>query len=146
VRWEWITNSGYHHAAHTTPGRSYSDRSPDVTTDAPTGVGMLKAKKLHFMVDRLFADPYLAGVYDAWHPREVREDYDFYLPLIKAAGDVLDVGCGTGTLLTEARDAGHTGRLCGLDPALGMLDRARMRSDVSGWETSPQRIGKGNST
>jgi SAM-dependent methyltransferase len=82
------------------------------------------------MADSLFEDPYLAGVYDVWHPRGLRDDYDFYLPRIMAAEAVLDLGCGTGTLLMEARDAGHRGRLCGLDPASGMLDRARRRSDV----------------
>ena len=82
------------------------------------------------MVDSLFADPYLAGVYDLWHPRELRDDYDFYLPRIMAAESVLDLGCGTGTLLADARSAGHRGRLCGLDPAPGMLDRARRRTDV----------------
>jgi SAM-dependent methyltransferase len=82
------------------------------------------------MVDRLFADAYLAGVYDRWHPRSARDDYDFYLPRIMGAQAVLDVGCGTGTLLHEARDAGHKGRLCGLDPAPGMLERARARTDI----------------
>ncbi|KAA2266195.1 class I SAM-dependent methyltransferase [Solihabitans fulvus] len=43
---------------------------------------------------------------------------------------VLDVGCGTGTLLRLARDAGHTGRLCGLDPDPAMLDQARVRTDI----------------
>jgi SAM-dependent methyltransferase len=82
------------------------------------------------MTDRLFSDPYLAASYDAWHPRRVRDDYDFYLPRITTAEAVLDVGCGTGTLLHEARKAGHTGRLCGLDPAAGMLGRARQRDDI----------------
>jgi SAM-dependent methyltransferase len=82
------------------------------------------------MADRLFEDPYLAAAYDVWHPRKVRDDYDFYLPHVMAAEAVLDVGCGTGTLLHEARDAGHRGRLCGLDPAEGMLARARRRDDI----------------
>jgi SAM-dependent methyltransferase len=82
------------------------------------------------MADPLFEDAYLAGVYDRWHPRDTRDDYDFYLPLILRAEAVLDVGCGTGTLLAEAREAGHTGRLCGLDPAAGMLARARRRRDI----------------
>lgn len=77
------------------------------------------------MADPLFEDAYLAGVYDRWHPRDTRDDYDFYLPLILRADAVLDVGCGTGTLLAEAREAGHAGRLCGLDPASGMLAQAR---------------------
>ena len=29
------------------------------------------------MVDLLSADAYLAAVYDVWHPRSVRDDYDF---------------------------------------------------------------------
>jgi SAM-dependent methyltransferase len=82
------------------------------------------------MPDRLFADAYLASLYDAWSPREVRDDYDFYLPRIMSAGAVLDVGCGTGTLLHEVRQRGHSGRLCGLDPADGMLKRARRRDDI----------------
>ena len=47
-----------------------------------------------------------------------------------SAEAVLDVGCGTGALLHGARAAGHTGRLCGLDPAGGMLEQARKRSDI----------------
>ncbi len=33
-------------------------------------------------------------------------------------------------LLHRARDAGHAGQLCGLDPAEGMLRQARRRSDI----------------
>jgi SAM-dependent methyltransferase len=47
-----------------------------------------------------------------------------------SADTVLDVGCGTGLLLHRARQAGHIGRLCGLDPAVGMLEQARRRSDI----------------
>jgi ubiquinone/menaquinone biosynthesis C-methylase UbiE len=47
-----------------------------------------------------------------------------------ASPSVLDVGCGTGALLREARESGHAGRLCGLDPAEGMLAQARKRSDI----------------
>ena len=50
--------------------------------------------------------------------------------MIMAAASVLDVGCGTGALLHEARRAGHGGRLCGLDPAPGMLAQARRRPDI----------------
>ncbi len=59
-----------------------------------------------------------------------RADFDFYLPLLMASKSVLDVGCGTGALLHMAREAGHTGRLCGLDPAEGMLEQARKRPDI----------------
>jgi SAM-dependent methyltransferase len=82
------------------------------------------------VVDRQFADPELAALYDAFCPWEQFGDYDFYLRLVMAADSVLDVGCGTGALLRRAREEGHRGRLCGLDPAVGMLEQARKRPDV----------------
>lgn len=82
------------------------------------------------MVDRLFSDTDLAALYDAWWPRDQRKDFDFYLPLVMSAEAVLDAGCGTGAMLHEARQSGHKGRLCGLDPAAGMLAQARKRRDI----------------
>ncbi|MBS0472198.1 MAG: class I SAM-dependent methyltransferase [Proteobacteria bacterium] len=80
------------------------------------------------MPDHLFADPELAALYDPMCAG--RADFDFYLPLAMAAPSVLDIGCGTGELLIRAREAGHRGRLAGLDPAPGMLAVARRRGDV----------------
>ena len=80
------------------------------------------------MVDRLFSDPSLAALYDAFCG--ARRDFGFYFPLVMSAKRVLDVGCGTGELLHMAREAGHTGRLCGLDPAAAMLGQARKRPDI----------------
>ena len=80
------------------------------------------------MVDRLFSDSALAALYDRFGAG--RRDFGFYLPIVMSAQSVLDVGCGTGALLHAAREAGHNGRLCGLDPAEGMLRQARKRSDV----------------
>ena len=69
-----------------------------------------------------------AGWYDVMNPWG-RSD-DFYLELVMGASSVLDVGCGTGTLLHRARVAGHAGRLCGLDPDPLMLRQARDRPGV----------------
>ncbi|WP_419993625.1 class I SAM-dependent methyltransferase [Streptomyces boninensis] len=81
------------------------------------------------MVDRLFSEPRLAELYDELCAG--RPDFAFYLPLVRNAGSVLDVGCGTGELLRLAREGGHDGRLTGLDPAAGMLAVARRhRTDV----------------
>jgi SAM-dependent methyltransferase len=80
------------------------------------------------VADHLFSDARLAALYDLFY--EGRNDFDFYLKLVMSAKSVLDVGCGTGALPHRARVAGHTGRLCGLDPAIGMLEQARRRSDV----------------
>ena len=82
------------------------------------------------MVDRQFSEPRLAALYDRLCGREERADFRFYLPLVMAAEAVLDVGCGTGALLHWARESGHAGRLVGLDPAAGMLQVARTRSDI----------------
>lgn len=81
-------------------------------------------------VERQFAEDRLAALYDRFYPPERRADFAFYLPPIMAARSVLDVGCGTGALLRLAREAGHDGRLCGLDPAAGMLNQARRRADI----------------
>jgi SAM-dependent methyltransferase len=80
------------------------------------------------MVDLVFSDARLAALYDRLYPRP--PSFDFYLPMILAARAVLDVGCGTGALLHEARRTGQSGRLCGLDPAEGMLAQARRRTDI----------------
>lgn len=82
------------------------------------------------MVDLHYTDHELAALYDVECPWERRDDFRFYLPRIMAAPSVLDVGCGTGMLLHRTRDAGHTGRLVGLDPGDGMLAIARTRDDV----------------
>ena len=82
------------------------------------------------MADRHFAEPGLAELYEACCPTSQRGDYGFYLPLIMSARAVLDIGCGTGELLHLARQAGHAGRLCGLDPAPGMLVQARARPGI----------------
>lgn len=80
------------------------------------------------MVDVAYSDARLAALYDRLYPRP--PSFDFYLPMMMAARAVLDVGCGTGTLLHQARRAGHSGRLCGIDPAAGMLAQARVRTDI----------------
>lgn len=82
------------------------------------------------MNDPLFLEPRLCELYDLYHPWARRAELSFYLPLVMSAETVLDVGCGTGELLRLARQAGHTGRLCGLDPADAMLQQARQRPDI----------------
>jgi SAM-dependent methyltransferase len=82
------------------------------------------------MIDLQFSDIELAELYDALSAPGRGRDLDFYLPLIMAAGSVLDVGCGTGALLHEARRSGHRGHLCGVDPAPGMIAVARRRHGI----------------
>jgi len=80
--------------------------------------------------DPLFLEPRLCELYDLYHPWERRAELGFYLPLVMSAENVLDVGCGTGELLGLARQAGHSGRLCGVDPADAMLQQARKRPGI----------------
>jgi ubiquinone/menaquinone biosynthesis C-methylase UbiE len=76
----------------------------------------------------VYSDEQAAALYDALNPWGPADD--FYLALVMQATSVLDVGCGTGTLLRRARQAGHPGRLYGLDPDPAMLGVARRRTDV----------------
>ena len=76
----------------------------------------------------MYSDEEAVALYDvlnAWGPSD-----DFYLALVMDAKSVLDVGCGTGALLHRARQAGHAGRLCGLDPDHASLGVARRRTDI----------------
>ncbi len=82
------------------------------------------------MADRQFETPELARLYDPVCGTTDRQDFGFHLPLVLESDAVLDVGCGTGSLLHLARHRGHTGRLVGIDPAHAMLDVARSRSDI----------------
>jgi SAM-dependent methyltransferase len=69
-----------------------------------------------------------AAWYDVFNPWGASDD--FYLDLVMSADRVLDVGCGTGTLLKRARHDGHPGRLTGIDPDAGRLKLARQRQDI----------------
>lgn len=80
--------------------------------------------------DAYFRDRALAALYDRIEAGAPRADEAFYLQLMKSEHDVLDVGCGTGWLLRQARSNGHTGRLVGIDPADGMFEQASRHRDI----------------
>ncbi|MEV6645606.1 methyltransferase domain-containing protein [Amycolatopsis sp. NPDC051371] len=84
------------------------------------------------MPDHDYVDPYLASLYDVMNPRESSGDFAFYLPMIMTAESVLDVGCGTGSLLHWARESGHSGRLVGLDPPRACSSRPAAGTTSSG--------------
>ena len=75
-----------------------------------------------------YSDEEAAALYDLLNPWGPSDD--FYLGLVMNAHSVLDVGCGTGALLQRAREAGHSGRLCGVDPDDSSLNLARRRTDI----------------
>lgn len=73
----------------------------------------------------MYSDAQAAELYDVINPWAV--DTDHYAALAMAAPSVLDVGCGTGTLLKGVRAAGHQGHLVGVDPDGYALAIARRR-------------------
>jgi SAM-dependent methyltransferase len=80
----------------------------------------------------VLSDAEAAALYDLqypWDPARFPADA-FYDRLVMAADSVLDVGCGTGSMLHHARESGHTGRLVGIEPDRASLDRARRRTDI----------------
>ncbi|MEU7898629.1 class I SAM-dependent methyltransferase [Nonomuraea sp. NPDC049152] len=80
----------------------------------------------------MFTDADAAALYDLLNPWDVNRYRScvFYNDLVMAADAVLDVGCGTGSMLHQARELGHRGRLVGIDPDPAALDRARRRTDI----------------
>ena len=76
----------------------------------------------------MYTDDQIADLYDVLGPWAKSDD--FYLNLVMDAPSVLDVGCGTGMQLHRAREAGHTGRLVGIDPDPSMLRIARRYPDI----------------
>lgn len=73
--------------------------------------------------DPLFTDPRFAQLYDSNFGSD-RADFDFCTRLAADAATILDLGCGTGTLMaamSEGRD------VAGVDPAGAMLEIARQR-------------------
>ncbi|WP_158889530.1 class I SAM-dependent methyltransferase [Amycolatopsis anabasis] len=79
----------------------------------------------------MFSSADVAALYDLMNPWDsARPEVVFCTEHVMAADAVLDLGCGTGSMLHHARDLGHTGRLVGLDPDPSMLDRARRRTDI----------------
>lgn len=66
----------------------------------------------------------IAEIYDGANPLGL--DGEFYLSLARTQpSDVLDLGCGTGTLCCALAGRGH--RATGVDPAAAMLDVARRK-------------------
>jgi 2-polyprenyl-3-methyl-5-hydroxy-6-metoxy-1,4-benzoquinol methylase len=94
------------------------------------------------MIDRLYSHPALVALYDTFGAG--RRDFGFYVPLVMLAQSVLDVGCGTGALLHAAREAGHAGRLCGLDTpteCCNTLGKGRMSIGFSVTSTKSHGTG-----
>jgi SAM-dependent methyltransferase len=76
----------------------------------------------------MYTDDEAAALYNVLNPWGPSDD--FYLAHVMRARSVLDVGCGTGTMLHRARREGHTGRLVGIDPDEAALRVARGREDI----------------
>lgn len=85
------------------------------------------------MPEAIFDHPRVARVYDPLDPD--RSDLDSYVDVVDefAATEVLDVGCGTGTL--ACRLAGRGARVLGVDPAAASVSVARTKpgSDRVRW-------------
>lgn len=76
--------------------------------------------------DPIFSNPKLASIYDVFDGD--RQDLDYYVALIKKfrATKIIDLGCGTGELLSilsEDKDLS----LVGLDPAAASVEVARTK-------------------
>lgn len=87
--------------------------------------------------DPLYSDPQLAQIYDSNFGPD-RADFEFCTRLAANAGSVLDLGCGTGTLLAVLSEGRE---VTGVDPAGAMLEIARRRpgGDIATWVEADAR-------
>ena len=83
----------------------------------------------HHLLSSAYSDAEVAQLYDVLNPWGAADD--FYLNMVMTVDAVLDVGCGTGSLLKRAREAGHRGRLVGVDPDPSMLAVARRQPGIT---------------
>ena len=81
------------------------------------------------MPDPIFSHPRLAAVYDAFDGQ--RDDLDSYVDLADelGAGLVVDVGCGTGSLVVRLAVGGRA--VVGVDPADASLKVAKSKAGAS---------------
>ncbi|MFI6480458.1 class I SAM-dependent methyltransferase [Nonomuraea sp. NPDC050663] len=80
----------------------------------------------------MISDADVAALYDVLNPWDTdrRADSAHYTAMVMDARSVLDVGCGTGAMLHDARRRGHAGRLVGIDPDRHAMELARRRDDI----------------
>ena len=72
--------------------------------------------------------PKLPELYDQIPSYNSRPDVDFYVDLSRQAGEVLELGCGTGRVLIPAAQAGCA--VTGVDSSKHMLGRCRAKVDA----------------
>jgi 2-polyprenyl-3-methyl-5-hydroxy-6-metoxy-1,4-benzoquinol methylase len=92
------------------------------------------------VADAIFAHPRLAPIYDAFDGQ--RDDLAAYLSITEELGAhrVLDVGCGTGSLVILLARTGRT--VVGVDPAQASLEVARSKDKSAaspGYTAMPRR-------
>jgi SAM-dependent methyltransferase len=73
------------------------------------------------------AHPELPELYDSIPLYTSRADVDFYVDLCREAGEVVELGCGTGRILIPAAQAGCL--ITGLDHSKIMLARCKAKAD-----------------
>ncbi|QQO74326.1 class I SAM-dependent methyltransferase [Morganella morganii] len=81
--------------------------------------------------DPLYRDPELAQFYDM--DNKWRADFDMYLTRAATAGRILDLGCGTGTLMAAIAEKYPDKILTGADPAAAMLAIAQKKTGRVSW-------------
>jgi 2-polyprenyl-3-methyl-5-hydroxy-6-metoxy-1,4-benzoquinol methylase len=94
--------------------------------------GKRSTLKIMTAADRAYGQGHAESVVRSQHWRTVENSAAYLAPELRAGLDVLDVGCGPGTITADLAARVAPGRVVGIDPSESILEQARATTASAG--------------